>query len=102
MGKNGSAPHSPTNGRTQIGSTDERQPTEVNALCEEYLRLAYQGARAKDQRVNAALQTDLAPDLPLVEAVAGDLGRVLLNLFGNAFYAVRQRQQAGELGYEPT
>jgi signal transduction histidine kinase len=83
-------------------STGERAPTDINQLAEEYLRLAYQGLRAKDKGFNAALKTDLAVDLPLVDAVGGDLGRVLLNLFGNAFYAVRQRQQLGEAGYAPT
>ncbi|MFD1470605.1 ATP-binding protein [Hymenobacter caeli] len=83
-------------------STGERAPTNLNALTDEYLRLAYQGLRAKDKTFNAALHTDFAPGLPLVEAVAGDLGRVLLNLFGNAFYAVQQRQRAGEAAYAPT
>jgi len=83
-------------------STGERQPTDVNALADEYLRLAYHGLRAKDKRFNATLQPMLAPGLPLVEAVPGDLGRVLLNLFINAFYAVQKRQQAGEAGYAPT
>ncbi|WP_241738117.1 tetratricopeptide repeat-containing sensor histidine kinase [Hymenobacter polaris] len=83
-------------------STGERQPTDVNALCDEYLRLAYHGLRAKDKSFNATLETDFAPSLPVVEAVAGDLGRVLLNLLTNAFYAVQQRQQAGEAGYQPT
>jgi two-component system NtrC family sensor kinase len=84
-------------------STGERTLTNLNALCDEYLRLAYHGLRAKDKSFNATLQTDFAPVLPLVEAVSQDLGRVLLNLFTNAFYAVRQRQQvAAELGYAPT
>ncbi|WP_051718343.1 ATP-binding protein [Hymenobacter sp. IS2118] len=83
-------------------STGERAPTDLNRLAEEYLRLAYQGLRAKDKSFNAKLETDFAPGLPLVEAVGADLGRVLLNLFGNAFYAVQQRQQAGEAGYAPT
>ena len=83
-------------------STGERAPTDVNQLCEEYLRLAYQGLRAKDKTFNATLETDFAPGLPLVEAVGADVGRVLLNLFGNAFYAVQKRQQAGESGYKPT
>ena len=48
------------------------------------------------------MHTDFAPGLPVVEAVAGDVGRVLLNLFSNAFYAVQKRQQAGEAGYAPT
>ncbi|MBC6607552.1 two-component sensor histidine kinase [Hymenobacter sp. BT188] len=83
-------------------STGERQPTDVNALCEEYLHLAYQGLRAKDKTFNATLDTNFSPDLPLITAVGSDLGRVLLNLLTNAFYAVRQRQQQGEAGYIPT
>ncbi|TFZ62802.1 hypothetical protein E4631_24505 [Hymenobacter sp. UV11] len=83
-------------------STGERQPTDINALCDEYLRLAYHGLRAKDKSFNAELKTDFAPSLPVVEGVSADLGRVLLNLFSNAFYAVQQRQLAGEPGYAPT
>ncbi|WP_233635905.1 sensor histidine kinase [Hymenobacter setariae] len=83
-------------------STGERSLTDLNALCDEYLRLAYHGLRAKDKSFNATLHTDFAPVLPLVEAVSQDVGRVLLNLFTNAFYAVRQRQQAGEAGYAPS
>ncbi|MCC3160689.1 histidine kinase [Hymenobacter sp. 15J16-1T3B] len=84
-------------------SSGERAPTDLNALCEEYLRLAYHGLRAKDKTFNATLDTDLALGLPLVPASAADLGRVLLNLLNNAFYAVQQRQQRGtEPGYQPT
>jgi signal transduction histidine kinase len=80
----------------------ERRPTPVNALCQEYLALAYQSVRTKDPAFQAELQTELAPDLPKVEAAPTELGRVLLNLCHNAFYAVQQRQQAGEAGYVPT
>jgi signal transduction histidine kinase len=83
-------------------SSGERAPVDVNALAEEYLRLAYHGLRAKDKSFNAELQTDFALALPVVEGVGADLGRVLLNLFNNAFYAVQQRQQSGEPGYAPT
>ena len=83
-------------------SSGERAPTDLNALADEYLRLAYHGLRAKDKTFNATLETDFAPALPLVEGVGADLGRVLLNLFNNAFYAVQQRQQTGEAGYAPT
>lgn len=83
-------------------STDARTLVDINVLCEEYLRLAYHGLRAKDQTFNAELKTDFACGLLLVEGVGADLGRVLLNLFNNAFYAVRQRGQAGEVGYAPT
>ena len=82
-------------------SAGELQPTDLNQLCDEYLRLAYQGLRAKDKSFNATLETDFGAGLPLVTAVGADVGRVLLNLFTNAFYAVRQRQQAGEVGYQP-
>ncbi|MDQ2769632.1 MAG: ATP-binding protein [Bacteroidota bacterium] len=83
-------------------STGERLPTDLNQLADEYLRLAYHGLRAKDKSFNATLEPDFEPDLPLVPALAQDLGRVLLNLLNNAFYAVRQRQQRGESGYAPT
>jgi two-component system NtrC family sensor kinase len=83
-------------------NTGERQPTDLNVLADEYLRLAYHGLRAKDKSFNATLQTDFAPALPPIDAVSQDIGRVLLNLFTNAFYAVRQRQLAGEPGYAPT
>ncbi|MCC3154595.1 ATP-binding protein [Hymenobacter sp. BT770] len=82
-------------------SAGERAPTDLNRLCDEYLRLAYQGLRAKDKSFNAALTTEFLPDLPRVTMVGTDVGRVLLNLFTNAFYAVRQRQQLGEPGYQP-
>jgi two-component system NtrC family sensor kinase len=82
-------------------SAGERAPTDLNQLIDEYLRLAYQGLRAKDKSFNAALSTDFLADLPRVTLVGADVGRVLLNLFTNAFYAVRQRQQQGEPGYQP-
>ena len=83
-------------------STGERAPTDLNQLADEYLRPAYQGLPAKDKTFNATLAPDFALGLPRVEAVAGDLGRVLLNLFSNAFYAVQKCQQLGEAGYAPT
>ena len=83
-------------------SAGERAPADLNRLADEYLRLAYQGLRANDKSFNATLETVFAPGLPHVEIVGSDVGRVLLNLFSNAFYAVRQRQQAGAAGYAPT
>ena len=83
-------------------STGERTPTDLNQLADEYLRLAYHGLRAKDKTFNATLRPDFDPTLPPVAVVAQDLGRVLLNLLSNAFYAVRQRQLRGQAGYAPT
>ncbi|GAA4377578.1 sensor histidine kinase [Hymenobacter koreensis] len=82
-------------------STGERVPTDLNALADEYFRLAYHGLRAKDKTFNAALATEFDPELPKVTAVSQDVGRVLLNLFTNAFYAVQQRRLKGEPGYQP-
>jgi two-component system NtrC family sensor kinase len=83
-------------------SSGERRPTQVNALVGEYVRLAYQGLRTKDPAFTAELLPELAANLPKVETVPSDLGRVLLNLCNNAFYAVQQRQRTGEAGYVPT
>lgn len=80
----------------------DRQATNLSTLADDYLRLAYQGQRAKDNTFNCRLITAFDPALPPVNVVAQDIGRVLLNLCQNAFYAVQQRAtQAGE-GYEPT
>lgn len=79
----------------------QREPTDLNALADEYLRLAYHGLRAKDKTFNATLKTQFAPSLGLVSVVPQELGRVLLNLFTNAFYAMQQRQKQGEPGYQP-
>lgn len=82
-------------------STGERQPTDLNALTQEYLQLAYHGARAKDKTFDARLTTDFAPGLPAVAVVPQDISRVLLNVLSNAFYAVRQRQRTAGPGYQP-
>ncbi|MFD2932465.1 ATP-binding protein [Spirosoma flavum] len=84
-------------------SNGQREPTDLNALCDEYLRLAYHGLRAKDKTFNAYFSTDLDTSLGQVSMIPQDMGRVLLNLFTNAFYAVQQRQkEAGTLEYKPT
>ncbi|QNH60475.1 sensor histidine kinase [Hymenobacter sediminicola] len=85
-------------------SSGERQPTDINLLADEYLRLAYHGLRAKNKSFNATLHTDFDMSLGKVEAVSQDLGRVLLNLFTNAFYAVQKRKemQPSVNGYMPT
>lgn len=84
-------------------NSGQRDPTDLNALCDEYLRLAYHGLRAKDKTFNATFSTDFDASLGLVSIVPQDIGRVLLNLFTNAFYAVQQRQkQTKEPDYKPT
>lgn len=80
----------------------ERQPTNLNKLADEYLRLAYHGLRAKDKSFNATITTFFDPSLPSISAVSQDLGRVLLNLFTNAFYAVQKKQKQQLPGYVPT
>jgi signal transduction histidine kinase len=79
----------------------ERVPTDINALADEYLRLAYHGLRAKDKNFNADLQTNFDPSIGLVNIVPQDIGRVILNLINNAFYAVNERSKRSEAGYKP-
>ena len=68
-------------------STGEKEPTDINALADEYLRLAYQGQRAKDKSFNVKLITDFEPIMGRINIIPQDIGRVLLNLYNNAFYA---------------
>ncbi|GAB3582622.1 hypothetical protein GCM10027345_27080 [Hymenobacter daeguensis] len=77
--------------------TGQRSLLDLNHLVDDSLRLAYQGLQAKEKGFTAALTTAYAPDLPRVSVVQLDMGRVLINLFTNAFHAVqaRQRQQPG-------
>nr|WP_290939219.1 ATP-binding protein [Haliscomenobacter sp.] len=83
-------------------STGVKEPTDLNALADEYLRLAYHGLRAKDSSFNATMETHFDPDLPLVSVIPQDIGRVLLNLISNAFYAVNERAKQKIEGYSPT
>ncbi len=82
-------------------STGERQLTNLNALADEYLRLAYHGLRARDSTFNCALVTNFDPALAPVHVVGQDIGRVLLNLFTNAFYAVSEKRKLAPDGYQP-
>jgi two-component system, NtrC family, sensor kinase len=80
----------------------ERRPTDLNALAEEALGLAYHGFRAQDPGFNITLLRDFASDLGLVELVPQDITRVLLNLYGNSFYATGKRlREAVDPGFEP-
>lgn len=79
-----------------------KEPTDINVLTDEYLRLAYHGLRAKDKSFNAGMETKFDPNLPKINVVSQDIGRVILNLITNAFYAVNERSKKGENGYQPT
>jgi len=83
-------------------SSGQKELTDINALCDEYLRLSYHGLRAKDKSFNAKFETDFDPSIGKINIVPQDIGRVILNLINNAFYAVNERQKVGGAGYEPT
>jgi len=91
-------------------SSGQKELTDINALCDEYLRLSYHGLRAKDKSFNAKFETHLDPTLPKMNVVPQDIGRVILNLINNAFYACTERSRSavtlrlskGDNGYEPT
>ncbi len=83
-------------------STGQREPTDLNALADEYVRLAYHGIRGKNSSFNCKLVTDFSPDLPPVNVIGQDMGRVLLNLINNAFYAVGKKASTQPEGYQPT
>jgi two-component system, NtrC family, sensor kinase len=82
-------------------ASGQKEPTDINQLADEYLRLSYHGLRAKDKEFNADLATHFDTTLPKVNAIPQDIGRVLLNLFNNAFYAVNQKKKALDGGYKP-
>jgi two-component system NtrC family sensor kinase len=83
-------------------SSGQKAPADINALCDEYMRLAYHGYRAKDKSFNVKLETYFDPALPKANIVLQDIGRVVLNLVNNAFYAVTEMKGQAVSGYEPT
>ncbi len=89
-------------------SSGQKEPTDINALCDEYLRLSYHGLRAKDKSFNAKFETDFDTSIPKLNVVPQNIGRVVLNLINNAFYAVNERQKLLaasfklQANYEPT
>ena len=83
-------------------SSGQKELTDINALCDEYLRLSYHGLRAKDKSFNAKFETEFDPSLPKISVVPQEMGRVILNLINNAFYATNERKKLSEPGYEPT
>ena len=84
-------------------STGQKEPTDINALADEYLRLAYHGIRAKDHSLNATLKTHFDESIGMINVIPQAIGRVILNLITNAFYAVSTpKSPKGDLPYEPT
>jgi two-component system NtrC family sensor kinase len=83
-------------------SSTTKEPTDINKLADEYLRLAYHGLRAKDKSFNAEMVMLFDKKLPVANVVPQDIGRVLLNLFTNAFYAIQQKQKIAGTAYKPT
>jgi two-component system NtrC family sensor kinase len=83
-------------------SSGVKEPTNINALADEYLRLAYHGLRAKDKDFNATMKTDYDESIEDINIIPQDIGRVILNLITNAFYAVTEKKKQEPDGYEPT
>ena len=83
-------------------SSGVKEPTDINALADEYLRLAYHGFRAKDKSFNASTNTDLDKSIGKINVVPQDIGRVVLNLITNAFFAVTEKQKHTAAEYQPT
>jgi signal transduction histidine kinase len=82
-------------------STGQKEPTDINALIDEYLRLSFHGIRAKDKTFNATMKTDFDINLEKINIIPQDIGRVILNLFTNAFYSVTEKKKKHAEGYEP-
>ncbi|NEU07913.1 HAMP domain-containing protein [Flavihumibacter sp. R14] len=82
-------------------SAGKKEPTDINALADEYLRLSYHGFRAKDKSFNVVLQTCFDPVIKTINIIPQDIARVMLNLFTNAFFAVAERARNASDSYEP-
>ncbi len=87
---------------SRVSSSGQKEPTDINALCDEYLRLSYHGLRAKDKSFNATIKTDFDKSLEKINIIPQDIGRVILNLLTNAFYAVNEKAKKLVSGYQPT
>jgi signal transduction histidine kinase len=83
-------------------SSGKKEPTDINALADEYLRLSYHGLRAKDNSFNVTMKTDFDESIGKINIIPQDIGRVLLNLYNNAFYAVSEKKKLQPGNYEPT
>ncbi|MDB5020751.1 MAG: multi-sensor signal transduction histidine kinase [Pedobacter sp.] len=83
-------------------STGVKEQTDLNALADEHLRLAYQGMRAKDKSFHALVKTEFDPLLPEIKIIPKDISRVLINLYNNAFFAVNEKKKTAPEDYNPT
>ena len=83
-------------------SSAENEPTDINKLADEYLRLSYQGLRSKNKSFNASLKTNYEESIGKINIIPQDIGRVLLNLYNNAFYAVNEKSMSNIECFEPT
>jgi signal transduction histidine kinase len=83
-------------------SSSQKELTDINALADEYLRLAYHGLRAKEKDFNAKLETDFDNNIGKVNIIPQDIGRVILNLINNALYSVTERKKQSDKDYEPS
>ena len=83
------------------GSSGQKEKTNINALCDEYLRLSYHGFRAKEKSFKAEFKLETDDSLPVLEVVPQEIGRALLNLINNAFYAVNEKAKKNSEGYKP-
>jgi len=82
-------------------STSQKELTDINALCDEYLRLSYHGLRAKDNSFNATIKTDFDNTIEKINIIPQEIGRVILNLLTNAFYAVNEKKKSRNTNYQP-
>ncbi len=83
-------------------SSGQKEPTDINKLADEYLKLAYHGLRARDKSFNANLKTEFDNSIGKINVAPQEIGRVILNVINNAFYAVNEKQKQNVHGYEPT
>ena len=88
-------------------SSGQKEPTDINALADEYLRLSYHGLRAKDKSFNATMETNFDETIGKINIIPQDIGRVFLNLFNNSFYTINEKEKAlkmqgGNIVYNPT
>ncbi len=87
--------------KLSISFCGQKEPTDINALVDEYLRLTYHGLKAKDKTFTATIQTEFDKSIGLINIIPQDVGRVLLNLYNNAFYAVTEKTKQAAEPYEP-